>query len=315
MTKETYIYGDIWDYSSLEYIKAMDEAKGMSVVTRVNTPGGEPSYAWGMVTKFNEHDGPKTIIIDGKAQSSGFLFVGSAKADKVIAIKEAIFLLHRAAYAPRIERDPTLFTESMRQNLVMINDGFRKAMEAKIDVKKLEKISGVTMDQVFSLDSRIDVNLTAKQALEIGLIDEIRDITPKEKAEVDARYEVAALSERSEYKQEPKQAKQMTIDALKAEHPDLFNQVFNAGVSKERDRVGAWATYTEADPEAVTAGIKNGSELSLTAMAELNMKMFKATQTKALVAESPVAVATAAVETPVAEADKKVEAFYKELIS
>jgi ATP-dependent protease ClpP protease subunit len=317
MAKETYVYGDIWDYSALEYIKSVDEAKGQELTTRVNTSGGEPSYAWGMVTKFNEHEGPKTIIIDGKAQSSGFLFVGAAKADKIIAIRESLFLLHRASYRAEVESNPMLFTETMKQNLKIINDGFRANMESKIDVKKFEKITGKTMDQIFSPDNRIDAVLNAEQALEIGLIDEIRDLSAKEKMSIAAYCEASAKADFNPIKEDkPKnEAKKMTIEALKADHPEVYAKVFALGEAKERDRVGAWATYAEADPEAVAKGIKDGSELSMTAMAELNIKMFKKTQVNALATESPKAVAT---EAPAASAqsedDKKVEAFFNEIM-
>jgi ATP-dependent Clp protease, protease subunit len=311
--KELYVYGDIWESSALDFIKSIEEAKGNAIHTRVNTPGGEPNYAYGMVTKFNEHQGAKTIIVDGKAQSSGFMFLGMAKADKIVAIKQSSFLLHRAAYAARIERDPILFTDSMKQNLKVINDGFRSAMEAKINLEAFQRITGKNMDDVFNTDTRIDIVLNAQQALEIGLIDEIVDISAKEKAEIDAMYAVAA---RSEFKSEdkPKQAKKMTIDQLKAEHPDIFASVFKMGEAKERDRVGAWATYAEADPEAVAKGIKDGVELTATATAELNMKLFKKQQITALADGNPPAVATTTPAVATSEDDKKAEAFFNELI-
>jgi ATP-dependent protease ClpP protease subunit len=311
MAKEIYLYGDVTAESSLNFIKELEASRNDDIVVRVNTPGGDPTFLWGIAAKYADHKFGKTIKVDGKANSTGFFLM--AVSDNTEAVEEAQFWLHRAAYPAKVEAAG--LSAAQQQNLDMINSSLRAALEAKIDTKVLERITGKTLDQIFSNSGRLDVILTASQAKEIGLIDRVVKITAQEQAMIEAKYESVFASSDFNHKQEPKQAKQMTIDALKAEHPDLFNQVFNAGVSKERDRVGAWATYTEADPEAVTAGIKNGSELSLTAMAELNMKMFKATQTKALVAESPVAVATAAVETPVAEADKKVEAFYNELIS
>lgn len=309
--REVYIYGDIWEYSALEFVKSVEEAKGFNLVARINTNGGDPTYMWGMAAKFAEHKGKKIVKVDGKAHSSGFYFL--LFADEVQAIEESDFVIHRAAYPSWIENDKDRFTDNLKQNLNDINGKLRASIESKLDYKKLEKIKGVTLDQIFSLESRIDVKLTSSEALDIGLIDKIVKIGQKEKAMIDARYSIAARSEEKK-EEKPKQAKKMTLDALKAEHPDLFAQVFNLGVAKEKDRVGAWATYIQADPEAVAKGIKEGADLSATTTAELNMKMFQKVQMKTLENESPKAVTTPEAPKAKTEDETKAEAFFNEIM-
>lgn len=310
--KEVYIYGDIWDYSALEFVKDVESAKGSNLTIRVNTNGGDPTYVWGMAAKVGEHVGKKTVKVDGKAHSSGFYFL--LFADNVEAIEESDFVIHRAAYPSWIERDANMFTQDMKNNLNSINEKLRASMESKLDIAKLAAISGVTLDQIFSLESRIDVRLNAKQAKEIGLVNTITKIGQKEKAMIDARFKIAARSSYSESNINNKQAKKMTFESLKAEHPDLFNQVFALGVAKEKDRVGAWATYIDADPIAVAKGIKDGAELSATAMAELNMKMFQKLQLEALQKDNPPAVNTPPVVSAKSDEEKQAQAFFNEIM-
>jgi hypothetical protein len=84
----------------------------------------------------------------------------------------------------------------------------------------------------------------------------------------------------------------MTIEKLKAEHPELFAQVVAMGVSSERDRVTAWSVFAEIDPKAVAEGIKGGENISQTAMAEFTLKKLSATSVEKITTEGAPAVET-----------------------
>lgn len=56
----------------------------------------------------------------------------------------------------------------------------------------------------------------------------------------------------------------MTKEELKQSHPDVYTSIVNEGVQAEKDRVGSWMAYQEADPKAVAEGIASGAEISKT---------------------------------------------------
>lgn len=211
-----------------------------------------------MIAKFNELTGVKKVKNDGKSYSMGLFF--NCYVENASALDVSNFLLHRAAYPQWIEQDPEYFNQAMRENLAAINKSLRAAFEAKVDVAKFEKLKGVTLDEVFSMESRIDVNLTAAEAKKIGLINEIITITPKIKAEIEANlnnYTVGIAAKYTEAKinnpiNNNNQKKSiMTIEQLKAEHPAVYAQALALGVEQEKDRVGSIMAFNDIDPEAV----------------------------------------------------------------
>ncbi len=78
------------------------------------------------------------------------------------------------------------------------------------------------------------------------------------------------------------------LEQLKAEHPELFAQVLAMGVTNERDRVGAWMKFVDADAKAVADGISSGEALTQTAMADFTMKIITASKLGDLSAEGAV---------------------------
>ncbi len=69
MPKEVLFYGPVTGYGSMEFIQQANEAleddETAEVTYRVNTPGGEPEYGWGMCAKINETLNKK-VKVDGK---------------------------------------------------------------------------------------------------------------------------------------------------------------------------------------------------------------------------------------------------------
>jgi hypothetical protein len=265
-----------------------------------------------MIAKFNELTGKKSVKNDGKSYSMGLYF--NCYVENASALDTTQFLLHRAAYSSWIENDPEMFSDSMRTNLDNINKKLRVAFEAKVDVSKFENLKsvkdkGITLDQVFSMDSRIDVALTAKEAKQIGLINEIIQITPSIKAEIESYFNSSASYSSQSFRKtnqpitQPKKPIIMTIETLKAEHPALFAQIVALGVEGERNRVAAAMVYNDIDPVAVKALIESGKDLSQKDMAEFGLKATHKMMAENIKKDSPVAVATT--EVPVVETEKE----------
>lgn len=292
---EVLLYGTVYSYSAKEFIENVIKAGGEECTVRVNGDGGELKYGWGCLTKLSQLESVK-LINDGEANSM-FAFAFCYGKDNEAA-DHSSFMFHRAGYPAWVEKDPELFTEEDRADLKNKNSFLRKAFEARIDTKIWEEETGVSVDQLFSLSSRVDVTINAKQAKKMGLIDRIIQVTPKKRAEI------AAMKEKIEGKSQPLQiaanSKTMDITTLKSEHPSLYAQIFElgktAGAAEEKDRVEACLTFVEVDPKGVKEAIAAGKPLSAKQMAEFSLKAFSAANKKNLEEDSAAAGATTTAE-------------------
>lgn len=283
MAKEVLLYDYMYSFSIMEFIQAMEEAKDEDIVVRLNNYGGNVDAGWSAIAKFSEHSKSKKIKVDGIAASMGAMFLVYADSAECLDVSD--FMFHRAAYTDYYEKN--YMTEEERQSLIKMNSKLKAAMEAKIGAEKWEKVTGTTLDRLFSMEEeRIDIYLDAKQAKKLGLVQTINAITPEKKAEIGAKMRVAASLGNSTLNHKPTQSKEkesknsntnkMTIEKIKAEHPELYNQIVQAGVNQERERVGAWMAFVDIDKEAVTAGISEGKDLGQKVMAEMTVKGIKA---------------------------------------
>lgn len=312
MARDILVYGEICSESCEDYFEGIQEAEqlGEAINIRVNTCGGDVTAGWGMVTKFTELAGEKTVIVDAKAYSMGLFFLCYTEQSKATDVSQ--FLLHRAAFPEWIESDARYFDDGMKLMLSNINKSLRTAFENKVDVAVFEKITGHTLDEVFSMDSRLDVFFNAKDAKKMGLITEIVTITPAKKAELSAK----ALQIAAKYTSKPiskpiiapntnsnsniNKPKNtiMTLEELKAQHPALYAQAVQNGVNQERDRVGAFLAFAQIDAEKAIAGAKGTDALSATAMAEFTVIATQKAALGTIAQESPQAVATATPPAP-----------------
>lgn len=72
----------------------------------------------------------------------------------------------------------------------------------------------------------------------------------------------------------------MTRSELQAEHPDLYNEVFGAGVTAESERVKSWLAHSETDSKAVLEGINSGAEITPSKREEFLVKAHKSSALK-----------------------------------
>jgi len=292
------LYGPIDSYSATSFIEKMNEAENgpdKEIVVRLNTGGGSPEYGWGMVSKFSECKKPKVVKVDGKAHSMGAFFC--CYAPKVEAVDTAEFLIHRAAYPKFIEDNKEYFDDAMRGNLVRVNNSLRAAFEAKVNPEKFESIKGVKLDDIFSMDKRIDCFVTAAEAKEMGLIDKVIPLTPIKRAEIEslaqsfgfhAPIEIAANQTQN---QTPNT---MNLQELKEKHPSVFAEAVAIGATQERERAEAWAHFADVDAKGVQEGIKAGKTMTQLQMIEFTQKRMNTKELSNIGAEGAEAVKTAA---------------------
>ena len=317
--KEIILYNYLYDASAANFIAQLEAYKDEDVVIRMNTGGGSPESTFGMIAKLSERTKATKIKVDGKAHSMGAFMLAYTQDNEALDVSE--ILVHRAAYPSWVEKDPNIMTAEMWASLNRVNGKLREALEAKVNTTLFQSITGKSMDDVFSTDTRIDVLLTAKQAKEIGLINKVVNITPTMQAELKGHYAMAA---KSGYEVMPfaipeiKEANttitiknnKMTVTELKAQHPELVNAI----LASERDRVNSFMVFAHLDLEACKKGITEGSALSATQMAEFSLKAAQAQFMLNAENGSPASVTPAKVETPATTEAKQEEDFWKEAI-
>ncbi len=299
MAKELYLYSSINDLSAQILISSMEDNKGEDIVMRMQTPGGSVFAGWGIAAKMVEHEGTVTIKVDGAAMSMGAILL--AFADTVESLEVSTFMLHRADMYVENEEDQAL--------LDTINSSLRKKLEAKIDNAKMKELKGVSINDLFTAEKRIDLFLTAKEAKAIGLVDKINKVSPKEIAAFNEHYFGIA----AEYKPETNPKKIMDIQTLRAEHPALYNQIYALGVADEKDRIEEALLFSEVDMPGVKAVIEAGKPLSSKQRTEFLLKSQNATALKVIAAESANPISTEEVKTAQAEKEAKIIAFEKEV--
>jgi ATP-dependent protease ClpP protease subunit len=311
MAKELYLYSGIYDFTAEELISSLEEFKSEDITLRMNTPGGSVFSGWGIIGKMGEHEGKIKVKVDGIAASMGAVIV--VFADEVEALDVSRIMIHRA----------DMYVSSPEQQALLdsVNKDLKAKLLTKIDPEKLKQLKGITIDELFNPEKRIDLWLTAKEAKELKLVTKIVKVKPEEaKAVNDAMYKVAAeLKDPDNQSNKKTVIKMTTIEELKAQHPALFALAVEAGfaqgVAKERDRAGAWLAFAKIDMEAVVKGIKEGKDMSQTESAELTVKALTTQGLQKITNDNPPPVTTTEVTPPTAEKAKKIQDFEADLKS
>lgn len=316
MPKEILLYFPIYSSTAASFIEEMEANKGNDVCIRMNCPGGDVMASMGMIAKYNEHTGGKKVKVDGRAASMAAYMC--AMADEVECLDVSEFLIHRAAFPSWVENDKNIFTDDMKSMLQRHNDMLRASLEKKIDPAKFKRMKGKSFDDVFSMDSRIDVTLTATEAKNLGLVTKVFPLNQAKKREINAlasNVGVAAFYDETAEATTIINDKNtvMTIAEVKA-NAEVYNAIKAEAVKAEKDRIASFAAFKEYGEKEVLEAIVNGDEyapsfgakMQAAAIKKLGVtNIEKATTTTTATTEIPV-------ETPEAEAvTAETTAFYK----
>ncbi len=292
MPTEILLYGPIFDFTAEMVIQQLDEAKDDDINVRFNTPGGNVFAGWGMIAKIKENLNKTIAKVDGAVMSMGSIMLPFF--DEVEALDVSKIMIHRASGGDGSEEDNKMLTK--------MNKDLRRALEHKIDVDKFEQVTGKTFNDIFNGEEVVNVWLTGAEAKKVGLVDRVVKLTKKQATAFDNKYfNIAAKADDNEDKD--KKPKKMTIEEIRAQHPEAYAQILALGTTKEADRNGAWMAFVEIDPKAVKEGIESGKPLSQTAMAEFSVKALNGKAIKDIEGDSPDAIATAEAARIAAEAE------------
>jgi ATP-dependent Clp protease protease subunit len=171
-TREMFVYGQIgpadWGFIGADSIV---EGLGMlgdgPISVRVNSPGGSVDEAVAAVENLRRHGGEVTVSVDALAASAATLFLVSGF--KVTAAPRAMVMIHQPHTIAIGD------AASMRKTADILDkysETLVDAYAAKMDASRDEILAMVAEETWF----------TAKEALAIGLVDEVVDIKDAPKA-------------------------------------------------------------------------------------------------------------------------------------
>lgn len=259
MPKEILIYDDFDRWTAERIVKQISELDSDFSI-RLNTNGGSVIDTYAILNKLSEVEGGDTVHVDGRAFSMGAFFLPFFK--NRIGHNASQYMMHKAAYPSWYE--PT--TEE-QERLLEMNNLLKAQMQAA-------GIKSELIERVFKSDVREDVFLTAQEALEAGLLTEIRELKVSERKSLQAKFyaEMAAhYSEIPQAKQEKINTPNiMNLQELQAKYPELYAKAKADGVNAERKRVTDLLGFVKAEENTSRAraikAIKDGEDVgSITA--------------------------------------------------
>jgi ATP-dependent protease ClpP protease subunit len=269
----------------------------------MNTPGGSVYDGYGMIAKYNEFPNGKKIKVDGRADSFGAFMLCYANPQDVECLDVSSFTFHRAALPTWIESDANYFTTEVKEQLNTINATLRTAIESKCTAQQWKTVTKTSLDDMFSLSSRIDVKLNATQAKKLGIVGNINAITPKKLQEIKAYSQDLAAELFTHIK-----AEIMTIQDVKA-NTEVYEAIKADILNAEKDRIGAFVAFKDIDPTAVLEEIVSGRSFTQTFAANMSVKAMSKQGIANLTTASAAPVTTTDPSTEKTKEEKEVEAF------
>ncbi len=321
INKPLLLFAPIYDSVAIDLIDKMNEIpEDEDIEIWVNSPGGRVFAGWTIIGAMQKRTGKCKMSIMGHAASMAVFF--ALFADEAEALEVTQFMIHRA--------DGYVDTPEDQAFLDKINKDLRKQMESRLNMDVFEQVTGKTMDQIFDPKQRIDVWIDAKQAKKIGLIGKIKKLSPQqikaynEKFVAFADFDFEQRSSEDTQRSGPEDItinnnnnKKMTKSELKAQHPELFAEIYDeglaAGVKQEATRVRSWLAYIGIDKENVIMSIKEAKEFTPDLMAEMSVKMASKAKAEEIEGDSKKKIPTDKPEDKTAE-QKEVEAFEKNVM-
>ncbi len=291
MVTPIYLYQPIYSYVAESFAKQLDNAKGSDVNVRLMTNGGYTSSGSAIITHLANYKGKKLISVDGDVASMGAFFLLFGDFNEMSNTSELMF--HKADF-------PSYYTPSDEEkaNLARENERFKSIMEFKLGEKGASLIS-----KVFEEGKRNDVYLTAKEALEIGIIQKIVEISPEQKAAMNNEYLKSMISNTK--------SNEIQISPMEDEKKlkEAADKAANTALQAEQERVASWMVYIDVDKQAVIDGIKSGNKITEVERSEFSLKVAKASKLAEIKTETP---ATSVPPVPITTETKTAEQLRQE---
>ena len=265
-----------WDVFNSTIRKSLEDADGDEVMIEISSPGGfvyEGLSIFNSIRDYSRNKNSVTVKLTGLAASMASYIAMAG--DRVISEDNAIFMIHNAwggvigdyremkKAATEIEKLTDLLANAYSKKTGKDKKKIRKLMDDESFYYGEEALKAGFVDEM--IDSKDQDNSLDKDSMILVAKGRINDCFNKmresEKAKNDLDKAAALISEisnninkndtqltdNSDDKQDKKiqdkkQEVKMTLDVLKRDHPDLYNEVYTNGVNDERKRVKAHIT-------------------------------------------------------------------------
>lgn len=159
-----------------QVVKQLADMKGRTVNVRINSPGG---LAYDGLTIFNallQHEGGVTTTVEGLAGSAASLIAMAGNPVRMMA--NANMFIHRSQ---GIAFGNAITMRDMAEFLDSLDDGIAETYVSKTGLSRRR------VNQL--LDGKVDgTNMTAKDAKNLGFIDEVIELKRRKKATAQAEY-------------------------------------------------------------------------------------------------------------------------------
>lgn len=277
-----------WGFNEEDFLKEIREIPADNALEiSINSFGGSVYTALSIYSLLKAHKGEVTFRVDGAAMSAATIITSVPNA-KVIVPQGSMMMIHKVSS----------YVEGN-------TDDFRKAAD---DMEKLEgdilniyaEKTGKTVDEIKPLVDA-ETYFTAAEAVEFGLADEtdasktVENYQSGDKVMLNGLEVSAKVFERAPkgfinhadaqpapaiQTQANKEEKPMTLENLKAEHPELVdairNEALNEGAEKERARIQAIEEIAVAGHEDLVQSAKFEQPITAEQLAVAILKADKA---------------------------------------
>lgn len=277
------IYGEIggwWDgIQARDFAEQLLAIDAPEIDVRINSNGGEVFTAQAIYSSLKRHPAKINVFIDGMAASAATIV---AMAGDVITMPEnALMMVH----------NPLTGLWGNANEMREVADTLDKVRETMLAVyRNKTELDDTKLTELLDAETY----MTAAEAFDLGFVDVVSEamqvVATRKKS---GNFEVNGLVMAAEkFKQLPdhwrnavnsqrkapppktgnientqKEAKGMTLDELKAQHPEVYAAAVEEGQTQERERIKAIEALAMVGHEALTASAKFENAISPEAFA------------------------------------------------
>lgn len=267
--------------------QALSAYKGQDITVWINSPGGSTVAAAGIYSALQEHDGTVTVKIDGEAMSAASVIAMAG--DQILMSPLAVMMIHNPLgsldgyYQSDDLKDAAAMLDELKETIVnayqlgtgldratiskMMDDEVYMSAQTAVRAGFADGILYVDGDPEKTLDFSFARNSIARALPKPEHLKALlAKVGAKEKPGADAAPGTVQKDQQTAAAEEPasadnkkitggtKMAEIKNTEDLKAQLPDIHNEVYNAGAAAERARLLAIdALNGKVDPEFLAA--------------------------------------------------------------
>lgn len=242
------------------------------IILSIDSPGGTIDGLFDAIAAIRNTSKPTRAVVHNMAASAAFGL--AAQADTIEAANAAarIGSVGVAASFQIYDDEVTITsTEAPDKRPDVTTDAGKAVVRKELDglhdlfVGAIAEGRGTTAEKI-NADYGRGATLLAGEAVQRGMIDSIQAT----KLAVVSSDEPASINEPAATGDNNPEAETMDINTLRAQHPDTYAAVLQAGIDQERVRVSAHVTMAKASGDTETAldAIKSGREYDAAVQAE-----------------------------------------------